>query len=118
MSSRTTPFDHLRTFAADTTRKLGILGHDGDTLGVNGTQVGIFKETDKVGLGSFLESQDGRALETEITLEILGNLTHEALEGELADQKISRLLVTTNLTKSNRTGAVTVGLLDTASGGR
>jgi hypothetical protein len=37
---------------------------------------------------------------------------------QLADQELSRLLVTTNLTKSDSSGTVTVRLLDTTSGGR
>ena len=38
----------LSTFTTDTAGKLDILGHDGDTLGVDGAQVGIFEETDQV----------------------------------------------------------------------
>lgn len=40
--------------------------------------------------------------------------TYQALEGELADQELGRLLVATNLTESDGTGLVAVGLLDTA----
>jgi hypothetical protein len=40
--------------------------------------------------------------------------TYQTLEGELADEQLSRLLVATNLTKSDGTGLVTVRLLDTA----
>ncbi len=43
--------------------------------------------------------------------------TYQALEGELADEKLSRLLVATNLTESDGTGLVAVGLLDAAGGG-
>jgi hypothetical protein len=32
---------------------------DGDTLGVDGAQVGVLKERDKVGLNGLLESADG-----------------------------------------------------------
>ena len=96
---------------------MDILGLDGDTLGVDGSQVGIFKEGDEVSLGGLLEGTNGRGLETEIGLEVLGNLTDETLEGQLADQELGRLLVTTDLTKGNGTGAVTMGLLDTSGGG-
>ena len=45
--------------------------------------------------------------------------TYETLEGELADEKLSRLLVATNLTESDGTGLVAVRLLDTTGrGGR
>jgi len=50
-------------------------------------------------------------------LEILGDFTNKALEGELADKQLGRLLVTPNFTKSDGTGAEPVRLLDTSSGG-
>ena len=40
---------HL-TLSTDTTSKLHILRHDGNTLGMDGTQVSVFEETNKVGL--------------------------------------------------------------------
>ena len=40
----------------------------GNTLGVDGSQVGVFEEGNEVGLGSLLESHDGGGLETEIGL--------------------------------------------------
>ena len=73
-----------------------------------------FKQRDKVSLNSFLESTDSRRLESEIGLEILGNFPDETLEGQFADQELSRLLVTTDFTESDGTGAVTMGLLDTS----
>ena len=39
--------------------------------------------------------------------------TYQTLEGELADQELSRLLVATDLTESDGTGLVAVRLLDT-----
>ena len=111
------PRMYLRAFTTDTASELDILGHDGNTLGVDGAQVGIFEKTNKVGLGGFLEGQDGRSLESKIRLEILGDLTNKTLEGQLADEKVGGLLVTTDLTKSNGSGSVTVGLLDTSGGG-
>jgi histone H3 len=85
---------------------------------VDGREVGVLEERDEVRLGGLLESADGGALEAEVGLEVLGDLTDETLERELADEELSRLLVTTNLTKSDGTGAVAVGLLDTAGSGR
>jgi hypothetical protein len=84
---------------------------------VDSTQVCIFEKTDKVGLCGFLEGQDSRSLETEIGLEILSNLTNKTLEGQLADKKVGGLLVTTDLTKGDSSGAVPVGLLDSSGGG-
>ena len=50
-------------------------------------------------------------------LEILSDFTDEALEGELADEELSRLLVATNFTESDSSGPETMGLLDTTSCG-
>lgn len=49
-----------------------------------------------------------------VLLEVLSNLAHETLERQLAKKKLSALLVTTDLTQSNGTRPVAVGLLDTA----
>ena len=49
-------------------------------------------------------------------LEVLGDLADEALERELADQELGRLLVPADLTESDGAGAVAVGLLDAARG--
>ncbi|OIW22072.1 hypothetical protein TanjilG_02635 [Lupinus angustifolius] len=107
----------LSTLSADAAGKLDVLGHDGDALGVDGAQVGVLKETNQVGLGRLLQGHDGAGLESQIGFEVLRNFSNKALEGELPDEKLSALLVTTDLTKSDGTGAVTMGLLDT-SGGR
>jgi hypothetical protein len=49
---------------------------DGDTLGVDGAQVGVLEQGDEVRLDGLLQSADGRALESEVGLEILRNLTN------------------------------------------
>ncbi len=45
-----------------------ILGLDGHTLSVDGSQVGVLEEGDEVSLGSLLEGHDGGGLEAEIGL--------------------------------------------------
>ena len=106
----------LRALATDAAGKLDVLGHDGHTLGVDGRQVGVLEEADQVSLGRLLERQDGGSLEAEIGLEVLGNLTDKALEGQLADEELSRLLVAADLTEGDRARSVSVGLLHTAGG--
>jgi hypothetical protein len=81
---------------------------------MDGTQVGVLKKTYVVCLRGLLQGKDGRSLEPKISLEILGNLTYQTLEGELADEKIGGLLVPTDLTKGNSSRSVTVGLLHTS----
>ena len=108
---------NLCTFSTDAAGKLNVLGHDSHTLGVDSTQVGIFEKSNKVSLGGLLQGKDSSALEAEVGLEILGNLTDQTLEGSLADEQISALLVLSDLTKSDSTGAVSVRLLDSSGGG-
>ena len=83
---------------------------------MDGSKVGVLEKTDEVSLGRLLKGKDGGTLEAKIGLEILSDLTDKSLEGKLADEKLGRLLVTTDLTKSDSSGSVSVGLLDTASG--
>ena len=106
----------LGTLPTDSAGKLDVLGHDGDTLGMDGAQVGVLKETNKVGLAGLLEGHDGRALEPQVSLEVLGNLTDQTLEGQLADEELSGLLVSPDLTESHSSRPVPVGLLHSPSG--
>ena len=46
----------LSTFSANSTGQLDVLGHYGDTFGVDGTQVGVLEQTDQVGFASLLKS--------------------------------------------------------------
>ena len=91
----------LRALATETAGKLDILGLDGDTLGVDGAKVGVLEKGDEVSLDRLLEGADGRGLEAKVGLEVLGDLTDETLEWELADEELSRLLIATNLTESD-----------------
>ena len=84
---------NLSTLSTDTAGQLDVLGHDGDPLGVDGTQVGVLKETHEVSLASLLQSHDSRALEPQVSLKILSNLANKTLEGELADEQLGRLLI-------------------------
>ena len=104
----------LQFFAADAAGQLDVLGHDGDALGMEGAQVGVLIEANKVGLGRLLEGKHRGSLEAKVLFlfEVLGNLAAKALEGQLADEEISGLLVAADLAEGNGSGAVSVGLLD------
>ena len=110
-------FSVLSTLTTDAAGKLDVLGHDGHTLGVDGSQVSVLEQANQVGLSGLLEGEHGRALETEIGLEVLGNLTDKALEGQLADEELSGFLVFTDLTESDGSGSVTMRLLHTSGSG-
>lgn len=107
----------LGTFSANSAGQLDVLGHDGDPLGVNRAKVGVLEQSDEVGLAGFLQGHDGRALEAEISLEVLSDLADQSLERQLANQKLRALLVTTNLTKRDSSRTVTMRLLHTTSCG-
>ena len=107
---------NLRALATDAAGQLDVLGHDGDALGVDGAQVGVLKEGDQVRLGGLLQRKDGLGAEAQVVLEVLGDFAHQALEGQLADQQVRRLLVLADLAQGDRARAVAVGLLDAASG--
>lgn len=109
--------EDLGALATDAAGKLDVLGHDGDTLSVNGTQVGVFEETNKVGFGSLLKCHHSRGLEAQVSFEILGDFANKSLEGELADEKLGTLLVASDFTKSYGTRPVPVGLLHAPCGG-
>jgi len=97
--------------------ELDVLWHDGHTLGVDGAQVGVLKQTNQVSLAGLLKGADGSGLESEISFEILSDFSDETLEGKLPDEELSGLLVSPDLTEGHGTGPVSVGLLD-SSGGR
>jgi hypothetical protein len=73
------------SFSSDSSSKLDVLRHNSDSLCVDSAKVGIFEETNKVGLSCFLKSKDGLALESEITLVLLSDFSDESLEGKFSD---------------------------------
>lgn len=104
--------NYLCAFTADSSGELHILWHDGDTLGVDGAQVGVLEQADHVSFSSFLEGQDSAALESQIALVFLSDVSDESLEWELSDQQLSGLLVSSDFTESNGAWSESVGLLD------
>lgn len=98
--------------------QLDVFGHDGDSLGVDGTQIGIFKQPHQVCFAGLLKSPDGCTLKPQVGFEILGDLPHQPLEWQLPDEKLGRLLVTTDLSQSHGPGPVAMGFLHPASRGR
>ena len=105
------------SLTSDSAGKLHVFGHDGDTLGMDGAEVGVLEESDHVGFGCFLEGKHGRGLESEVSLEFGGDLTDESLEGELADEELSALLESSDFTESDGARSESVGFLDATSSG-
>ena len=109
---------NLSPFPSDAASKLNILGHDGHSFGMDGAQVGILEQGNQVRLGGLLKSHDSGSLESEISLEVLGNLSNKPLERKLADQQLRALLITTNLSQSDSPGPVPMRFLDSTCGRR
>ena len=107
----------LLPLAADAAGELDVLGVDGHPFGVDCAEVGVLKEVNEVGLGCLLQRHEGMRLKTEVGLEDLSNLADEPLEGKLAEQKISRLLVFADLTERHGTRTEAMGLLHTTTAG-
>ena len=55
---------------SDATGELHVLLHDSLSLGVDGTQVGLFEDSDDVGLSGFLEGNESVRLESELVVHI------------------------------------------------
>merc|ERR1712166_824985 len=102
-----------RSLSTDSAGELHVLGHDGNSLGVDGAEVGVFEETDHVGFGGILEGEDGRRLESEVVLEVSGDVTDKSLEGEFADEELSGLLEFSDFSEGDGSGTESVGSLDT-----
>ena len=64
---------------------MDVLWHDGDSLGVDGAQVGVLEKTNEVSLGGLLKGKNGGSLESKVGLEVLGDFSDQALERQLAD---------------------------------
>jgi len=107
----------LSPLSTDPPGELDVLGHDGDTLGVDGAQVGVLEQTDQVSLAGLLKSSNSGRLEPEIGFEILSDFPHQTLEGELPDEQLGGLLVSSDLPESHSSGPVSVRLLHSSGGG-
>jgi len=102
----------LCAFAADSASELHIFRHDGHSLGVDGAEVGVLKESDHVSFSSLLESEYCAALESQVSLVLLSDISDESLERQLADEKFSGLLVLSDFSESDSSWSESVGLLD------
>ena len=71
----------------DSSCQQDVLWHDGNSPGVDGTQVGIIEQPDKVCLRCLLETQYRCRLEPQVCLEVLGDLPHQPLERQFPDEQ-------------------------------
>lgn len=85
--------------------------HETKLTGMNRAQVCVLEKRHQICFSGLLQAQDGGGLEAEIVLKVLGDLSHEALEGEFADEEVGGLLVAADLAQGHSAGAVSVRLL-------
>ena len=102
--------------ATDSACELHVLWHDGNSLGVDGTEVSVLEKTNHVGFRSLLEGKDGRGLESEFASVLRGDFTDESLEWEFSDEKLGALLESSDFSESDSSWSESVGFLDTTGG--
>ena len=66
--------------------QLDVCGHDGDVFSLDGTEVGVFKKSDKIGFRGLLECHQGCQLEPDIMFEFLSYFSDQSLERQLPYQ--------------------------------
>ena len=101
-------------FSTDTTGELEVFRHNGNPLGVDSTEVGIFKQADKVLLRCFLDCQDGSGLKSEVRLEVLSYAPDKAGEGKFSNQELGGFLILADLSQGYGTRSIAAGLLHAA----
>ena len=77
----------LRMLYPDPSCQHDVPWHDGNSPGVDGTQVGVIEQPDKVCLRCFLETQYRHRLEPQVCLIVLGDLPHQPLERQFPDEQ-------------------------------
>src|SRR6185437_7800300 len=93
--------EQLVALAAQPPGETHVLCHYGNSLGMQGAEVGVLKQVHQVGLGSFLQCLYSSRLETQVRLVVLGHFSHQPLEGQLPYEKLAALLVLANLSQSH-----------------
>ena len=94
-----------------------VLWHDGNSLGVDGAEVGVLEESDHVGLSGLLKGEDGGGLESEVSLEVGSDFSDESLERKLSDKELGGFLVLSDHSQGDGSWSESVGLLHARDGG-
>lgn len=110
-------FTSCELLTSDSSGKLDISDHDGDSSSVDGAHVGVFEQTDQVSFDGFLEGKESAALESELAAAFVSDVFDDSLERELSDQEISASLVLSDFSDGDGSRSESVSLLDTAHRG-
>jgi hypothetical protein len=86
--------------APDAAGNLHVLGHDGLSLGVDGTHLAVVKQVDDGVLSGLLEGEQGRPGPSKgLGSDIVGDLPDESSKGQLGDEQVDGTLVIADLPK-------------------
>merc|ERR1711862_111622 len=101
--------------SSNSPRQYHILHHNRHPSRMNRAQIRILHQAHQKGLKRMLQCFQSRTPVSYILLVALGYILHDPLERQLPDKQVGRLLVLSDLSESDCTWPVSVGLLD-ASG--
>jgi hypothetical protein len=99
------------SLSSNSSSQLEIFSHDSDSFSMDRTQVSIFKKTYEISFSRFLEGKYCWRLESEVTFELLGDLSHQSLEREFSEKEVSGLLVFSDLSQGDSAWSESVGFL-------
>ena len=68
------------SLSSDPPGQLDILGHDGNSLGVDGTKVGVLEYSNHVSLSGLLKGEKSLRLEAELVVVVNCNCAHKSLK--------------------------------------
>ena len=80
---------------------------------MDGAEVGVLEESNHVGIGGLLESEDGGGLESQVGLEVRGDFSNESLERKLSNEELGGFLILSDHSEGDGSWSESVGLLDT-----
>jgi hypothetical protein len=109
----------LHVDGVDVVAEVEVLLHNGGAAGVNGGRIDVFEKLNEKRLAGLLQRHNRLTLHANVGgatgREGLGDFTDKTLERELANQKLSALLVSANLAECDGAGTITMWALDAAS---
>ena len=106
----------LSVLTSDAPSKLNVLGHQGDSLSVEGYEVAVLEDASEVALRSLLECVQGGGGEPDIGVGGSRDVTDEPLEGQPRDDGLGLSLHLLDLLESQRAWPES-GLLDSSGRG-
>ena len=74
----------LFSLSSDFSSKLHISGHDSNSFGMDGTEIGIFEKLNEISFRSFLKCMEGGALESKFLVKGMGDFSYKSLERKLS----------------------------------